>query len=88
MEVTKELKEKNGLKASQKRKLKEIRRKLSDIAEVVESIAMEEEKHIDFLNSDDENNFSHEKELLHIENLYASVKAIEASVLLIDSTLE
>ncbi|GEM_PF-6450373 len=82
------LKEKNGLKASKKRKLKEVRRKLSDISEIIESIVIEEEKQIEFRYDKDSTNIDVQKELLHIENLYASVQALQASILLLDSTLE
>ena len=83
-----ELKGKNGLKTLRKRKLKEARRKLSDIAEIVESIVVEEEKQTELKSEQDLANLNIQKELLHIENLYASVKAIQASILLIDSVLE
>ncbi|MBO7254156.1 MAG: hypothetical protein J6V36_02510 [Clostridia bacterium] len=83
-----ELKGKNGLKTLRKRKLKEARRKLSDIAEIIESIVVEEEKQTELKSEQDLANLNIQKELLHIENLYASVKAIQASILLIDSVLE
>jgi len=82
------LKGKNGLKASRKRKLKEVRRKLSDISEIIESIVIEEEKQIEFRSEQDSTNIDIQKELLHIENLYASVQAIQSSILLLDSVLE
>lgn len=83
-----ELKGKNGLKTLRKRKLKEARRKLSDIAEIIESIVVEEEKQTELKSEQDLANLDIQKKLLHIENLYASVKAIQASILLIDSVLE
>ncbi len=88
LQEIKDLKEKNGLKASRKRKLKEVRRKLSDISEVIEAIAIEEEKFVDKSNPETDIDFNIEKEILNIENLHAAVHAIQASVLFIDSTLD
>ncbi len=83
-----ELKGKNGLKTLRKRKLKEAKRKLSDISQIIESIVVEEEKQTEFKSEYDSTNIDIQKELLHIENLYASVQAIQASILLLDSVLE
>jgi hypothetical protein len=73
-------------KSVRKRKLKEIRKKLSDIADVLESIYKEDERYLEI--SDTEKNESFEQLEYTSDTIASAVMAVQSAIFLVDAATE
>ena len=73
-------------KAVRKRKLKEIRKKLADISDVLESIYQEDERYLEL--SNDSNGDSSKQLEYTSETIASAVLAVQSAIFLVDAASE